>query len=70
MSDELGVVVGYENASSAPALRWAAQEAAGRAVPLTVCHAWEWPYHEWPGELVPLELVRRPAQRLVKGAAA
>ncbi|PRX60611.1 nucleotide-binding universal stress UspA family protein [Nonomuraea fuscirosea] len=68
--DELGVVVGYDGSLPArEALRWAAAEAAGRGVPLTVCHAWDWPYHEWPGELVPLELVRRPAQRLVKAAA-
>ncbi|GAA1695710.1 universal stress protein [Nonomuraea maheshkhaliensis] len=69
--DELGVVVGYDGSAPADeALRWGAEEAAGRGVPLTVCHAWEWPYHEWPGELVPLELVRCPAQRLVKAAAA
>lgn len=69
--DELGVVVGYDGSPSARrALRWGAAEAAGRKLPLTVCHAWEWPHHEWPGELVPLELVRRPAQRLVKAAAA
>ncbi|TYB50938.1 universal stress protein [Nonomuraea sp. PA05] len=69
--DELGVVVGYDGSPPAgAALRWAAAEAAGRALPLTVCHAWDWPHHEWPGELVPLELVRRPAQRLVKAAAA
>ncbi|UBU08980.1 universal stress protein [Nonomuraea gerenzanensis] len=69
--DELGVVVGYDGSAQAgQALRWGAAEAAGREVPLTVCHAWDWPHHEWPGELVPLELVRRPAQRLVKAAAA
>ncbi len=69
--DEFGVVVGYDGSPSAlEALRWGAAEAAGRGLPLTICHAWEWPHHEWPGELVPLELVRRPAQRLVKAAAA
>ncbi|MEV4546803.1 universal stress protein [Nonomuraea wenchangensis] len=71
MDNELGVVVGYDQSRSAGrALRWGAAEAAARGLPLTVCHAWEWPYHEWPGELVPLELVRRPAQRLVKATAA
>ncbi|MEV1248725.1 universal stress protein [Nonomuraea sp. NPDC049750] len=71
MRNQLGVVVGYENSPSAQeALRWGAAEAAARKVPLTVCRAWEWPYHEWPGELVPLELERRPAQRLLKDAAA
>ncbi|MGR6919322.1 universal stress protein [[Actinomadura] parvosata] len=69
--DDLGVAVGYDGSPSAwEALRWGAAEAAGRRVPLTVCHAWDWPHHEWPGELVPLELVRRPARRLVKAAAA
>lgn len=70
MKDELGVVVGYEDSPSArAALEWGAAEAAARRLPLTVCHAWEWPYHEWPGELVPLELVHRPARRLVKAGA-
>ncbi|WP_433519335.1 universal stress protein [Nonomuraea sp. CA-143628] len=70
MKDDLGVVVGYESSGrSLAALRWAAAEATARKVPLTVCHAWEWPYHEWPGELVPYELVRRPVQRLLKRAA-
>ncbi|NJP88717.1 universal stress protein [Nonomuraea sp. FMUSA5-5] len=68
---DLGVVVGYEDSPSArEALRWGAAEAGGRGLPLTVCHAWDWPYHEWPGELVPLELVRRPARRLVGAAVA
>ncbi|GAA3560876.1 universal stress protein [Nonomuraea rosea] len=71
MKDQLGVVVGYDTSPSAQeALWWGAAEAAVRKVPLTVCRAWEWPYHEWPGELVPLDLARRPAQRLVKDAAA
>ncbi|MFI9846649.1 universal stress protein [Nonomuraea sp. NPDC051941] len=70
MKNEFGVAVGYEDAPSArEALRWGAAEATDRRLPLTVCHAWEWPYHEWPGEIVPLELVRRPAQRLVEAAA-
>ncbi|WP_433070106.1 universal stress protein [Nonomuraea sp. CA-218870] len=69
--DELGVVVGYDGSPSArEALRWAADEAESRGLPLTVCHAWEWPHQEWPGEPVPLGLVQRPAQRLVKAAAA
>lgn len=71
MRNELGVVVGYDgSASGRDALCWAAVEAEGRALPLTICNAWEWPHHEWPGELVPLELVRSPAMRLVKDAAS
>ncbi|MFC4119845.1 universal stress protein [Nonomuraea zeae] len=71
MTEQLGVVVGYEDSLSArQALRWGAYEAAHRKTPLTVCHAWEWPYHEWPGELVPYQLARRPARRLLRHAAA
>ncbi|MFI6603685.1 universal stress protein [Nonomuraea sp. NPDC050536] len=58
-----GVVVGCDG--SAPgdhALCWAADEAESRNLPLTLCHVWDWPYHEWPGEVVPLELVGRPAR--------
>ncbi|UBU08764.1 universal stress protein [Nonomuraea gerenzanensis] len=70
MSD-LGVVVGFDGSLAArEALRWGGAEAAGRGVPLTVCHAWDRPHRERPGEVLPLELVRRPAQRLVKAAAA
>ncbi|MBT2212677.1 universal stress protein [Actinomadura sp. NEAU-AAG7] len=36
-----GVVVGYDgSAQSGRAVRWAAEEARLRGVPLTVCHAW------------------------------
>ncbi|GGO66748.1 universal stress protein [Nonomuraea cavernae] len=71
MREELGVVIGVDRSpSSRRALRWAAAEAEARKLPLTVCHAWEWPYHEWPGEVVPLELARRPAARLLDLAAA
>ncbi|MGR6917912.1 hypothetical protein ACU635_27035 [[Actinomadura] parvosata] len=45
-------------------------EASGRELPLTVCRAWDRPHHEWPGEPVPLALVRRPARRLVGAALA
>ncbi|GAA2211802.1 universal stress protein [Nonomuraea monospora] len=69
--DDLGVLVGYDGSPPArEALRWGAAEAEGRRLPLTVCHVWEWPHREWPDEVVPLDLVSRPAQRLVKDAAA
>ncbi|MEU8250628.1 universal stress protein [Nonomuraea sp. NPDC048916] len=71
MREDLGVMVGVDgSASGRQALRWAAAEAEARKLPLTVCHAWEWPYHEWPGEIVPLELARRPATRLLERTAA
>ncbi|MGI5202460.1 universal stress protein [Spirillospora sp. CA-108201] len=39
------VVVGYDGTSeSERALRWAVEEARLRRLPLTVCHAWQWPY--------------------------
>ncbi|MFG2088545.1 universal stress protein [Spirillospora sp. NPDC048824] len=44
MSD-VDVVVGYDGTSeSERALRWAAQEARLRRLPLTVCHVWRWPF--------------------------
>ncbi|MEU5990017.1 universal stress protein [Spirillospora sp. NPDC047418] len=42
MSDRRGVVVGYDGSrQSEAAVRWAAEEARLRGVPLTVAHAWE-----------------------------
>ncbi|MFA1547905.1 universal stress protein [Actinomadura chokoriensis] len=65
------VVVGYDGTSeSERALRWAVGEARLRRLPLTVCHAWRWPYpigyidHE--GEAI----VRRMAEHLLDHGAA
>ncbi|POM23547.1 Universal stress protein [Actinomadura rubteroloni] len=45
MSPGTSVVVGYDGSEeSERALAWAAEEAALRRLPLTVCHAWHWPY--------------------------
>lgn len=42
MSDNRGVVVGYDGSSpSEAAVRWAAMEARLRGVPLTVVSAWD-----------------------------
>ncbi|SEG88067.1 Nucleotide-binding universal stress protein, UspA family [Thermomonospora echinospora] len=39
------VLVGYDGTKeSERALRWAVEEARRRRLPLTVCHAWRWPY--------------------------
>ncbi|GLZ12916.1 universal stress protein [Actinomadura sp. NBRC 104425] len=39
------VLVGYDaTRESERALRWAAEEARLRGLPLRVCHAWRWPY--------------------------
>ncbi|GII03290.1 universal stress protein [Planobispora takensis] len=69
--DDLGVVVGVdESARGGTALEWAAAEAAVRGVALTVCHAWRRPYRQWPGEVVPTGLARRPALRMLGRCAA
>ncbi|MBB2911545.1 nucleotide-binding universal stress UspA family protein [Streptosporangium becharense] len=44
--DERPVVVGFDGSpESRRALRWGADEARLRFLPLVVCHAWQWPYH-------------------------
>jgi nucleotide-binding universal stress UspA family protein len=41
------VLVGFDGSpESMRALRWAADEARLRRLPLVVCHAWDWPYPE------------------------
>ncbi|MFI7643638.1 universal stress protein [Nonomuraea sp. NPDC049400] len=45
MNETLGVVIGYDGTDhSMQALDWAMDEAEFRKLPLTVCHAWQWPY--------------------------
>ncbi|WP_067474767.1 universal stress protein [Actinomadura hibisca] len=45
MSHPSHVVTGYDGTKEADAVvRWAADEARRRHLPLTVCHAWSWPY--------------------------
>lgn len=47
MTDTRGVVVGYDGSDfSMQALEWAMDEAELRGLPLTVAHAWQWPYGE------------------------
>lgn len=44
-NDRDPVVVGYDGSrASRAALRWAAEVARLRNLPLAVCHAWRWPY--------------------------
>ncbi|TDC67481.1 universal stress protein [Actinomadura sp. GC306] len=57
------VLVGYDGSrASDRAVRWAATEASLRGVPLHVCHAWNWPYPQRPGD--------RDAMEIVQGMAA
>ena len=57
------VLVGYDgSAASERALRWAVDEARLRRMPLTVCHAWHWPYPVPPSGPEAVETVRKMAQ--------
>jgi nucleotide-binding universal stress UspA family protein len=57
------VLVGFDgSAASERALRWAAEEARLRRMPLTVCHAWHWPYPVPPSGPEALDTVRRMGQ--------
>jgi nucleotide-binding universal stress UspA family protein len=57
------VLVGYDgSAAGERALRWAAEEARLRRMPLTICHSWHWPYPVPPSGPSALETVRKMAQ--------
>ncbi|MFA1547935.1 universal stress protein [Actinomadura chokoriensis] len=65
------VTVGYDGTSESElALRWAVGEARLRRLPLTVCHAWRWPYPishiDYEGEAI----VRRMAEHLLDHGVA
>ena len=60
------VLVGFDgSAASERALRCAADEARLRRLPLTVCHAWHWPYPVPPSGPEALETVRKMAQHVL-----
>jgi nucleotide-binding universal stress UspA family protein len=60
------VLVGFDgSAASERALRWAVDEARLRRLPLTVCHAWHWPYPIPPSGPSALETVRKMAQHVL-----
>lgn len=57
--DVRSVLVGYdESPASEQALRWGVEEAQLRDLPLTVCHAWHWPYPFRPPEADTLKTLR------------
>ena len=63
------VLVGVDGSAPAErALRWAAEEARLRRMPLTVCHAWQWPYPDPPSGPAALESVRREGRRILDTA--
>jgi nucleotide-binding universal stress UspA family protein len=60
------VLAGFDGSPAGErALRWAAEEARLRRMPLTVCHAWHWPYPVPPSGPGALETVRRMGQRVL-----
>lgn len=64
MSDTYGVVIGYDGSDhSMQALDWAMDEAEFRKVPLTVCHAWQWPYRD--GDRAARDSLRRAAEHVL-----
>ncbi|QFY07993.1 universal stress protein [Nonomuraea phyllanthi] len=65
---ERPVVVGYdESPGSEQALRWAAEEARLRGLPLVVCHAWHWPYTRRPVDKEVLARLEATATAVVEG---
>ncbi|SDL73923.1 universal stress protein [Nonomuraea jiangxiensis] len=64
MNDTLGVVIGYDGSDhSMQALDWAMDEAELRTLPLTVCHAWHWPYGE--GDQAARDSLQRAAEHVL-----
>ncbi len=63
------VLVGVDGSPEGErALRWAAEEARLRRMPLTICHAWHWPLPVPPSGPPALETVRRMGQHVVDRA--
>ncbi|MEO3875998.1 universal stress protein [Nonomuraea sp. B12E4] len=62
--ETFGVVVGYDGSDhSMQALDWSMDEAELRRLPLTVCHAWQWPYGG--GDQSARESLRRAAEHVL-----
>ncbi|ROO88492.1 nucleotide-binding universal stress UspA family protein [Actinocorallia herbida] len=68
MTESLGVLVGYDGSEGGErALAWAAEEAAARRLPLTICHVWQVVY---PGfVMMPVDALEKSATELVEAAA-
>ncbi|GAA3187434.1 universal stress protein [Nonomuraea roseoviolacea] len=64
MTGAYGIVVGYDGSDfSMQALDWAMDECELRKLPLTVAHAWRWPYGEAPDEAK--EHLRKAAEHVL-----
>ncbi|WP_240776732.1 universal stress protein [Nonomuraea basaltis] len=64
MNETRGVVIGYDGSDHAmQALDWAMDEAELRKLPLTVCHAWQWPYGE--GDQAARDSLRHAAEHVL-----
>jgi nucleotide-binding universal stress UspA family protein len=60
------VLVGYDGSDEGErALKWGVQEARLRLRPLTICHAWDWPYPEPPIDAAMIEIARRMAEHVL-----
>ncbi|MCW2888419.1 MAG: hypothetical protein QOE54_4114 [Streptosporangiaceae bacterium] len=60
------VLVGYDGSDGGErALRWGVGEARLRRRPLTICHAWDWPYPEPPLDAAMIEIARRMAEHVL-----
>ncbi|MEU9840778.1 universal stress protein [Actinomadura sp. NPDC048032] len=65
------VVVGYDGTSESDrALRWAVEEARLRRLPLTVCHAWQWPYPIHFSDREGVAIVRRMGEHMLDHGVA
>lgn len=65
------VVVGYDGTGEGErALRWAVKEAQLRRMPLTVCHAWRWPYPISYIDYEGVAIVRRMGEHLLDHGVA
>lgn len=64
MNDACGVVIGYDGSDhSMQALDWAMDEAEFRRLPLTICHAWQWPYRD--GDQAARDSLHRAAEHVL-----
>lgn len=70
--DGAHVLVGYDGSpGSERALRWAAEEAWARRLPLHICHTWHWPYpNPSPSGAEAMELARETGRHILDHGAA